>query len=248
MKRSGHWQIVLGSGLIALSAVFYFIHYTIFRDAHHIFIYLIGDIAFVPIEVLLVTLIIHRLLEHREKISRLKKMNMGIGTFFSEVGSDLLKYFSVFDPQSGEIRKEIIIQDNWHGKRLSNLFKKIENSNYAVKLKRNNLEKIRKFLTGKRDFMVLLLQNPNLLEHETFTDLLWAVFHLADELMHRTDMKNIPDSDLEHLNGDIQRVYGLLASEWILYMKHIRDNYPYLFSLEIRTNPFDPNAVPEVTR
>ncbi len=247
MKRNSNWQILLGAGLVALSAVLYFIHYAIFMDAHHIFIYLIGDIAFVPVEVLLVTLIIHRLLEHREKTSRLKKMNMGIGTFFSEAGSDLLKYLSVFDPQSNEIRKEIVIQDNWHGRKTAHLFKKIESLNYAVELKRNDLEKIRKFLAGKRDFLILLLQNPNLLEHETFTDLLWAVFHLADELMHRSDIKNIPDSDLEHLNGDIKRVYGLLVSEWLLYMRHIRDNYPYLFSLEIRTNPFDPDASVEVT-
>jgi len=27
-----------------------------------------------------------------------------------------------------------------------------------------------------------LLGNPNLLEHDSFTDLLWAVFHLMEEL------------------------------------------------------------------
>jgi nitrate reductase gamma subunit len=61
--------IVLGLLLVLLSAVSYLAHYAIFGDAHHIFIYLVGDIAFVPIEVLLVTLIIHRLLESREKRS-----------------------------------------------------------------------------------------------------------------------------------------------------------------------------------
>jgi hypothetical protein len=34
---------------------------------------MVGDIAFVPIEVLLVTLIIHRLLHEREKHARLEK-------------------------------------------------------------------------------------------------------------------------------------------------------------------------------
>jgi hypothetical protein len=29
-------------------------------------------------------------------------------------------------------------------------------------------------------------------------------------------------------------------------MKHLQDNYPYLFSLAMRTNPFDPKASPEV--
>ena len=83
MKRL-NWQFLLGLYLIALSAAFYLIHYGIFRDAHHIFIFLVEDIAFVPIEVLLVTLIIHRMLDAREKRAMLEKMNMVIGAFFSE--------------------------------------------------------------------------------------------------------------------------------------------------------------------
>jgi len=48
------WKILWGAALILLSAFFYFVHYLIFRDPHHIFIYMVGDIAFVFIEVLLV--------------------------------------------------------------------------------------------------------------------------------------------------------------------------------------------------
>ena len=51
----------LAAALLTLSALFYWMHFLLFHDAHHIFIYLVGDIAFVPIEVLLVTLILHRL-------------------------------------------------------------------------------------------------------------------------------------------------------------------------------------------
>ena len=82
MKRFS-WQILLGLSLIALSIVFYLLHYAIFGDPHHIFIFLIGDIAFVFIQVLLVTLIIHQLLNMREKRARLEKLNMVIGAFFS---------------------------------------------------------------------------------------------------------------------------------------------------------------------
>jgi hypothetical protein len=88
------WQLVLGLVLIALSIVVYSIHYLFFRDVHHIFIYLVGDIAFVFIEVLLVTLVIHQLLAQREKRAKLEKMNMVIGTFYSEVGTVLLQYFA----------------------------------------------------------------------------------------------------------------------------------------------------------
>ena len=83
-------RIVFGVLLILLSVFFYAIHYVIFRDAHHIFLYLIGDIAFVFIEVLMVTLIIHHLLNEWEKKSHLKKLNMVIEVFFSEFGKHLL--------------------------------------------------------------------------------------------------------------------------------------------------------------
>lgn len=65
-------RIIFGIILILLSVIFYSVHYVLFRDAHHIFIYLIGDIAFVFIEVFLVTLIIHELLSYREKLGMLK--------------------------------------------------------------------------------------------------------------------------------------------------------------------------------
>ena len=72
MKRLS-WQVYWGLILISLSLFFYLLHYLIFRDAHHIFLYLVGDTAFVFIEVLLVTLIIQRLLQEKEKMARLEK-------------------------------------------------------------------------------------------------------------------------------------------------------------------------------
>jgi hypothetical protein len=51
---------------------------------------------------------------------------------------------------------------------------------------------------------------------------------------------------MRHIAGDMQRAYSLLISEWLSYMKHLRENYPYLFSFAMRTNPFDPNASPEI--
>ena len=40
--------------------------------------------------------------------------------------------------------------------------------------------------------------------------------------------------------------YGLLAGEWLRYMRHLMADYPYLYSLALRTNPLDPDARPEV--
>ncbi len=45
-----------------------------------------------------------------------------------------------------------------------------------------------------------------------------------------------------HLSGDIRRAYSILITEWLAYMKHLKSDYPYLFSLAVRTNPFDQTA------
>lgn len=239
-----NWQISLGIILIILSIIVYLFHYIIFRDTHHIFIYLIGDIAFVFIEVLLVTLVIHNLLSMKAKSERLEKLNMLIGTFFSEVGTTLLMYFSDSDPQLDKIRENLIVTNEWSDQEFSNVDKLLKNYDYKIKIEKVDLAHLQNFLRDKRDFLLRLLENPNLLEHETFTNLLRAVFHLTEELEYRKEIKKLPISDYKHLAGDIERVYILLVDEWLDYMKYLKNNYPFLFSLSMRTNPFDEGISP----
>ncbi|MHB8918870.1 MAG: hypothetical protein ACYC4H_12665, partial [Desulfocucumaceae bacterium] len=100
--------------------------------------------------------------------------------------------------------------------------------------------------SGKKEFLLRLLENPILLDHETFTDLLWAVFHLTEELDYRQSLSGLSLSDYLHLSEDIRRSYVLLIDQWVKYMKHLKDNYPYLFSLALRVNPFDPGSSAEI--
>jgi len=240
--RRYSWQIALGLSLLMASVVLYLIHYAIFRDAHHIFLYLVGDIAFLPIQVLLVTLIISGLLEKRERVARMDKLNMVIGVFFSEVGTQLLAYLSDFDPGLGSIKQELIVNGEWSDQEFARVARRLKNHNYAVDIGRVRLEDLRGFLIGKRNFLLSLLENQSLLEHEAFTDLLWAILHLTEELASRKDLSQLPQSDLDHLAGDSKRAYGLLVRQWLDYMKHLKESYPYLFSLAMRTNPFDESA------
>lgn len=245
MKRF-RWQLSLGLSLVTVSVILYFVHYAIFQDAHHIFIFLVADIAFVPIEVLFVTLIIHQLLNEREKRAILKKLNMVIGAFFSEVGMRLLQYFSQFDYNLDKIRENLVITNDWTEQKFFSTSKSLKNFDYRIDSQKGNLEELRSFLTGKRDFLLRLLENPNLLEHESFTELLWAVSHLTEELTARADVKKLKNTDYAHLSGDIKRAYLVLIHEWLEYMRHLKDEYPYLFSFALRTNPFDPTATPEI--
>ncbi|MGB2799931.1 MAG: hypothetical protein WBC55_01725 [Dehalococcoidia bacterium] len=240
--RRFSWQIKLVIAFVVLSVLLYLMHYAIFQDPHHIFIYMLGDIAFIPLEVLLVTLVIHRVLSQRERRSRLEKLNMVIGAFFSEVGTALLTYFSDFDPRLDEVRKELVVTDDWSEQTFLSVSKRLARYDYKVDIQKVELENLRIFLKAKRDFLLRLLENPTLLEHESFSELLQGVFHLTEELEKREGFIQLPQADYEHLATDLRRAYGLLVHEWLRYMKHLRYNYPYLFSLAIRTNPFDQQA------
>jgi len=240
------WRTNLILSLIAASLLFYLINYLIFRDPPFMLRLLTLQLAFVPISVILITLFLNGLFVRREKRTRLAKMNMVIGAFFSEVGTALLKSFSGFDPHREEISQELIVTPKWSDQDFASARTQAKNYDYEIDIQQGNLEELRSFLIEKRIFLLRLLENPNLLEHESFTDLLWAISHLAEELSWRADLSRLPAADYAHLANDTKRAYGLLVSEWVAYMQHLKDSYPYLYSLAVRTNPLDPNASPEV--
>jgi hypothetical protein len=222
--------------LLATSGILYLAHYLIFRDAHHIYIYLLGDFAFLPLQVLLVGLIIDRILTWREKQAMLSKMNMVVGVFFSEMGTRLLgELLPGFDrPQ---IMAGLGVKPNWNASDFRQAKAFADSLKPQADCRAINLEALKDFLSHERDLVLRLLENPNLLEHERFTDMLWAVSHLAEELEARSQLQNLPKSDEAHIGADIGRAFTALAAEWLDYVQHLKSNYPYLFSLVLRTHP-----------
>ncbi len=245
MKRL-RGQILMGLGLIVLSAGLYIIQIRLFHAERDTFFYLFQDLAFVPIQVLIVTIIVDQVLRIREKMAMLNKLNMVIGTFFSDVGSRLLKECSAYDVEFEKTRRNFLVSKDWTDQTFNRARREAARLQYRLDPARNDLKELKTFLSMKRDFLLRLLENQNLLEHETFTDLLWAVFHLMQELEAREDLSRLPHGDAEHIAGDMMRVYAILTAEWLAYMKHLKADYPYLFSLAVRTNPFDPWASPVV--
>lgn len=241
-----NWTFRIALIFILASALSYTIHYLIFRDAHHIFIYMIGDFGFLFLDVLLVLLIIERLLAGREKRSILQKMNMVIGTFFSEVGLELLRHFSDFVENAEQIESDVLINPHWDKKKFRDAQSKAESFKYSIVFDADRLEKLRGFLKKNHSFLVRLLENPILLENQHFTDLLWAVFHLSEELNFRESLRDLPKEDIAHLKGDLRRAYSQIVAEWIVYTEHLKTRYPFLFSLAVRINPLNPNASPIV--
>lgn len=240
------WQIVLGGALVASSVILFALQIRIFHASRDTFFYLFQDLAFIPIQVLLVTLILNQMLNVREKLMMLNKLNMVIGTFFSEVGGALLKSFAAFDQHAESVKGVLLVNGEWTDRHFHDAAARVRGFDYQITAARGDLQGLQLFLQGKRGFLLGLLENPNLLEHETFTELLWAVFHLSEELAARDDLRNLPPADGVHIAGDIKRAYVILMVEWLSYMRHLKQDYPYLFSFAVRMNPFDPNASPGI--
>jgi hypothetical protein len=241
------WNIKIAGLLIFTSMILYIVQTMIFREPKTELFYIGINLVFLPIEALIVVIIIQTGINEREKKLMLEKLNMVIGAFFSEVGTELLTEISKFDSKSTKTSKILIINSRWEDEDFEHAKKNINALAHSLLIVPSNTEvadflyNTKLFLQDKRMFLLALIENPNLLEHESFTDLLRAVFHLTEELDKRKTTHDLPTSDCEHLKEDVQRVYDLLIFEWLNYMEHLKNNYRYLFSLAMRTNPFDPN-------
>jgi hypothetical protein len=241
--RRLNWQFWVGLGLLVLSIVLYFLLYEARPGrAEDIFFYTFLDLAFIPINVLFVGLILNGLLTYRERGAQNKRLNMLIGAFFSEVGTDLLAELRDFDPDLEDLRADLVCRNDWTPAAFDKARTDVADAGKHVDASLGDLSRLRAFLLPKRSFMLGMLQNPSLLEHERFTDQLWAVLHLADELAARPRLEGLPKADMAHLSIDIRRAWLALLREWLTHMQHLKSNYPYLFALAVRTNPFDPAA------
>ena len=233
-------------GLVAVSGLLYGLHYLLFRDLHHILLYLVGDLAFLPLQVLIVTLVIDRLLAAREKAERNRKLNMVIGAFFGATGHQLLRQLAPVAEEREEIAAHLDLDLKWTETQIRQAMAWCRDRRFHMRADPEALARLRELLVEGRAFLLGLLENPLLLEHDTFTDLLWAVTHLAEELAARDDLTALPTADYQHLAADMERAYTQLQVQWLQYMVHLRRDYPYLYSFAARTNPLRPGARPEI--
>ena len=232
-------------GLVALlggaSLLVYSFQVRLFHDLKTTEFYLLQDLAFLPLQVLLGVLIIERILSHREKKLLLRKLNMVIGVFFSECGTGLLALFTSASKAGDGIPLRFAVSQRWTPADYDEAQRSVRSFHPALAIDAEMLASVHRLLSASRERMLGLLENPNLLEHERFTDLLWAVTHLAEELDFRESLHDLTAEDIDHLKGDMLRAYRVLVLEWLSYMRHLQKDYPFLFSLAVRKSPFAGN-------
>jgi len=229
-------------GLAAVAAAIYALQFVVFHDARNQAFYLLQDLAFLPLNVLLVTLIVNRLLGEREKAAQQHKMSMVIRAFLSSVGQPALMLLRRFLKEPASVCGELMVDLTWDQARLKAAGERVRSATLGIHADPQGLVALRDLLSAERPLLLGLLENPILLEHERFTDLLWAVFHLQEELSARRELADVAGADARHLAGDLERAYQLLLAQWVDHLAHLRADYPYLFSFSARMNPLRPDA------
>lgn len=247
MSERLSWKIKFSIVMVLLIIIIYGSNYLVLGDAEHIISYIWTHLGFIPVDILVVAFLLDEIIEKKEKEAMLEKLDMLMSTFFSEVGNDLISQLSSVNKYKTNTENLNEIK-NWDQKDYENKLEELKNStidfsaDISPEQREEFLDNLRTLLAGKREFIINLINNPNLLEKEEFTGLINAILHLDEELEHRKDLALVNDTDFGHLNGDMQRVYAKLVYEWVYYLKYLDKHYPYMIALIIRTNPFDENA------
>lgn len=237
MLKLSRGKLVFAAGLILLAALLIVVQLLVFGEPRQTFFYLLQDVAFLPISVLVVTVILAEVLEWRERSGRLHKRNMVVGAFFSEMGHELMRNLLTFDPDHAELSAAVHPQADWDKTRFAAARRQLMARRLSCDAGRGDLAALAALLHGHRGFLLALVENPTLLEHESFSELIWAVLHVDDELVTHGLAGAFGAADLAHLGADIGRAYRMLVRQWLSYMEHLSRSYPYLYSLAVRTSP-----------
>lgn len=247
MESHNRWKIKFSIIMVIAIIVIYGSNILILKDPEHVVSYIWTHLGFIPVDILIVAFVLDEIISKKEKEAMMEKLDMIMSTFFSEIGNDLIGQLSSVNAHKADTNYLESIK-NWDDNDYKNKLKEIKNQSIPFKAdvaaedREEYLTNIRDLLINKREFIIGLLNNPNLLEKEEFSGLLTAILHLDEELEHRPDLSKVSDIDFNHLNGDMERIYNKLIHEWIYYLRYLNKHYPYMIALIVRTNPFDENA------
>ena len=228
----------IGLLLIISSIALYCIQIYTFNSPRDTFYYLLQDLAFVPLQVIIVTLVLDKLLSAREKQEKLLKLNTVISAFFTELGATAISRMSGSNLNLSALRDGLGVDSEWNDAEFKRASKMIKGFQFQGECTAEQLVSLREFLHANKPYLLRMFDNPNLLEHDAFTEMLWALLHVTEELESREGLEGLPKNDMAHLSNDVMRAYRFLTIEWVCYMKYLKKDYPYLFSLATRKNPF----------
>lgn len=224
--------------LIFSSLVLYTIHYLLFKNIYGTISTVLFSVAFTPLQAVINTQIINKILIQRDKVRNEKKLDMLVENFYSQIGTDLLKIFTTSDSNLSTISAISLDTNCMEDKYFKCLSKALSTYEYSIKENQINFDNIYEILNSNMKVFMSLLNNPILDEDSTFTDTLNSLVHLKKELEFRYIDSNLDNLEKEHIIKDLNSAYKLLSKEWISYIDRLSRLYPDLYIKELVYSPF----------
>jgi hypothetical protein len=172
-------EIWLSLAFALSSAALYGLQVLVFQSPRDSAFYFLQDLSFVPIQTILVTVVLSELLTGQEKRSAVNRMNIAVGIFFSEMGTELTKLCGAFDREPEKLAEQLLVTGHWSARDFAQARKDVLGRKLEIRASDSDLRVLQGFLSEKRPILLAPLENPNLLEHAELTDMLWAVSHLS---------------------------------------------------------------------
>lgn len=224
-----------------LSVVLLAIHHLIFHeDGYWANFLLLHEIALMPLEFVVVTLGLEQIMELSHKRENQAKISMIESVFFSESGSDMLRYLVSCDADQDvqTLRNVMDVQPDWGLKQVKIARNVVKTISYEVDPDKVDFFGLHYHLSTRHSYFLKVIENPALSGHERFTDLLLHIYHLWEELESRTDLYNMTQEERVFLCKIVNAVYRELAIEWMQNATDLLLHQPERLGHVLRTNPF----------
>lgn len=224
--------------LLCASALLYAIHYLIFRDLHHLAIFGLHELAFVPLEVILVTLGLDQLVEKTHREEARSKVSIIETLYFNESGGTMLRYLTSFDPDAARLRELLQVTEDWHSSDFRQAIRQLKSYPFLLDLDRIDFFGLHYHLSQRHEYYRSMLENPALTQSEAFTEMIMKIYLLWEELDGRTNLYQLPEKDRSYLAELLHEIYRELTEYWLdnVYNHSIHNRFRLHRAIE--SNPF----------
>ena len=224
--------------LLCASALLYAIHYLIFRDLHHLAIFGLHELAFVPLEVILVTLGLDQLVEKTHREEARSKVSIIETLYFNESGGTMLRYLTSFDPDAARLRELLQVTEDWHSSDFRQAIRQLKSYPFLLDLDRIDFFGLHYHLSQRHEYYRSMLENPALTQSEAFTEMIMKIYLLWEELDGRTNLYQLPEKDRNYLAELLHEIYRELTEYWLDNVYNHSIHNRFRLHRAVKSNPF----------
>ncbi|MCB2193620.1 MAG: hypothetical protein KQI62_18745 [Deltaproteobacteria bacterium] len=226
-------KVTIAVGLLAISGVFFLGFWAYTGELTYISKYFYIHLAFLPIHALVLGLILDELIQLREKIERRKRLNMFLGIFFRQMGIDIMLNLLNLVQNRDELEEQMLVDKSWNARR----FARARRDLFSLKLRMDPnarmLSALMEVLVSREKEIIAMTRNPLMLEFESLHHCLLNLFHLIEESHFRGPMEKLSPGVHRHLGQDAGKALISLATLWVAYLEHLKNEHPVLFGFQV---------------